>query len=238
MATAAQITANRVNAQHSTGPVSPAGKATVAQNRATHGLSSRGFFLLPGENPEEFQALLAAFETDHQPHGPTEAFLVQELAQSEWRLRRISAIEGSLLSGDTSSLADLFRSDSAEQALSRLGRYEARIRRDWYRALAELRALRRDECRVLSAHARQQQAETNARFTSLLEHVDHRAACPDPGPLPQAPEPPCHSKPMPVHLEREWTAHRRRDPLFDPERDASHMSKELRKWFASSNSGQ
>jgi hypothetical protein len=37
---------------------------------------------------------------------------------------------------------------------------------------------------------------------------------------------------MPPHLERELQAHKRRDPLFDPKRDASQMSKELRKWFA------
>ena len=234
MATAAQVTANRANAQHSSGPVSAAG----AQNRATHGLSSRGFCLLPGENPEEFHALLDAFRAEHEPQGPTESFLVVELAQSEWRLRRISAIEGSLLSGDVSSLVDLFRSDSAEQALSKLGRYEARIRRDWYRALGELRALRRDDSRVLSAQARQQQSEANARFTSLLEHIDHRASYQPPEPLPQTPEALCHSKPMPAHLEREWLAHRRRDPLFDSEMDASQMSKELRKWFASAAGAQ
>lgn len=233
MASAAQITANRANALHSTGPVSAAGKAAVAQNRATHGLSSRGFFLLPDEDPEEFQALLSAFRDEHQPQGPTEAFLVDELTQSEWRLRRISAIEGSLLSGDVASLADLFRSDSAAQALAKLGRYEARIRRDWYRALGELRALRRDEERLLGVQVREQQADANAKFTSLLEHVDHRASYRPPEPPPQPAPPVCQSKPMPAHLEREWMQHRRRDPLFDPRMDASQMSKELRKWFES-----
>jgi hypothetical protein len=43
---------------------------------------------------------------------------------------------------------------------------------------------------------------------------------------------------MPLHLEREMMAHRRRDPLFDPRMDASQMSKELRKWFASQTSAQ
>ncbi len=229
MASAAQIVANRANAQLSTGPTSDPGKASVAQNRVTHGLSSRGFFLLPGEDPAQYQALLTAFGAEYQADGPTAAFLVTELAQSEWRLRRISAIEGSLLSGDVSSLIDLFRSDSAEQALAKLGRYETRIRRDWYRALAELRALRRDDSRAVNAEARYQQAEANARFTSLLEEVDHRATY-----QPRQPaEPPCESKPMPAHLERELAAHRRRDPLFDPAMDASQMSKELRRWFES-----
>jgi hypothetical protein len=39
---------------------------------------------------------------------------------------------------------------------------------------------------------------------------------------------------MPLRLERELAAHLRRDPDFDPEMDASQMSKELRRWFQSS----
>lgn len=38
-ASQAQINANRENATHSTGPRSEAGKATVSQNRTTHGLN-------------------------------------------------------------------------------------------------------------------------------------------------------------------------------------------------------
>jgi hypothetical protein len=58
-------------------------------------------------------------------------------------------------------------------------------------------------------------------------HVD---APPKPAPEPKMQL--CDSKPMPAHLERELAAHKRRDPFFDPRRDASQMSKELRKWFA------
>ena len=237
MASAAQITANRANAQFSTGPASAAGKAAVAQNRVTHGLSSRAFFLLPGEDPAQYDALLATFRVEHQADGPTASFLVNELAQCEWRLRRVSAIEGSLLAGDLSSLADLFQSDSAEQALAKLGRYETRIRRDWYRALAELRALRRDDSQAITAEARYQQAQSSARFTRLLDEVDHRVTNRFAEPAPPA-EVSCQSKPMPAHLERELAAHRRRDPLFNPQNDASQMSKELRRWFASSNAAQ
>ncbi|HEY7615839.1 MAG TPA: hypothetical protein VH744_03475, partial [Terriglobales bacterium] len=61
MATLAQIAANRANAQLSTGPRTEAGKAAVAQNRATHGLSGAAFFLLPHEDEAEFQALVAAY---------------------------------------------------------------------------------------------------------------------------------------------------------------------------------
>jgi hypothetical protein len=46
MATAAQITANRLNAMLSTGPKMEAGKAAVAQNHLSHRLSSKNFAYL------------------------------------------------------------------------------------------------------------------------------------------------------------------------------------------------
>lgn len=232
MASPAQIDANRVNAQRSTGPSSPAGKAAVARNRATHGLSSSTFFLLPGEDPAEFEALITAFREEFQPCGPTGEFLVEELARSQWKLRRVFVLETALFAAaSSSSLADLFSNDTAAASLARLGRYETRIRRDWYRALSELRALRRDEDRAVGVEARCQQAEANAHFARILDSVDSIPRQEPEAAAAPSPEPSCHSKPMPAHLQRELAAHRRRDPLFDPRMDASQMSKELRKWF-------
>ena len=56
MLSAEQLAANRANAQHSHGPISPEGKAKVAQNAVTHGLASRNIFL-PGEDPAEWHLL-------------------------------------------------------------------------------------------------------------------------------------------------------------------------------------
>ena len=232
MASPAQIIANRANAQRSTGPSSPAGKAAVAQNRATHGLSSSTFFLLPGEDPAEFEALFTAFRDEYRSCGPTDDFLIEELARCQWKLRRVAGMEAALFSdASASSLADLFGNDTAAQALAKLGRYETRIRRDWYRALHELRTIRRDDDRALLLEARCQQADADARFARILQSVDSVPPAEPEAEAPPSPERPCHSKPIPAHLERELAAHRRRDPLFDPRMDASQMSKGLRKWF-------
>jgi hypothetical protein len=128
MATAAQITANRANAQRSTGPISVAGKDAVSANRLAHGLSSDKFVVLPNEDAAEYEALTAALRAEYSPATPTESFLVTELARAQWKLARIQALEAEILrvDGQPSSwahLAEQFRKDCAsEQALTKLNR--------------------------------------------------------------------------------------------------------------------
>jgi len=58
-----------------------------------HGLFSTKSFLLPGESQEEFDRLLYRYNREHNPKGPTEEDLVRHLAHTEWRRRRIPALE-------------------------------------------------------------------------------------------------------------------------------------------------
>jgi len=71
MATAAQISANRANAQRSTGPCTPAGKAVSARNSTRHGFRSQSV-LLPGDDPAEYDALLAELREHFDPTDLTE----------------------------------------------------------------------------------------------------------------------------------------------------------------------
>jgi hypothetical protein len=82
MSSEMKIEANRRNAQLSTGPKSPAGKARVATNSCTHGLCSRNA-ILPEEDPAEFQALLAGLLSEFQPTNAREESHVRELASAE-----------------------------------------------------------------------------------------------------------------------------------------------------------
>jgi len=54
MATEARILANRANAQKSTGPRTPEGKAVVSQNAVTHGFLARET-VISGEDPGQFE---------------------------------------------------------------------------------------------------------------------------------------------------------------------------------------
>jgi len=88
MSSELKIEANRRNAQLSTGPKTPEGKAKVATNSCTHGLCSRNA-ILPEEDPAEFHALLAGLLSEFQPASACEESHVRELASaasSAWRL--------------------------------------------------------------------------------------------------------------------------------------------------------
>jgi hypothetical protein len=92
----AQLAANRANAQHSTGPTSPEGKAKVSLNAVKTGLTGRTV-LLSSEEAAPYQALLVEFEKALQPVGIEERALVQSIVDCRWRLDRIPGLEMALL---------------------------------------------------------------------------------------------------------------------------------------------
>jgi hypothetical protein len=78
MATEQQIEANRRNAQLSTGPVTPEGKAAVARNALKHGLrASRILFV---QNRDEMDALREELAAEWQPQTFTEWTLIEQIA--------------------------------------------------------------------------------------------------------------------------------------------------------------
>jgi hypothetical protein len=96
MATAAQIVANRVNAQLSTGPRTPEGQTASSSNAKSHGLTSRSAFV-PGEDPQEYQLFHHAYADRYLPKNMIEQKMVSELADLEWRLRRVPEFEAQLI---------------------------------------------------------------------------------------------------------------------------------------------
>jgi hypothetical protein len=74
-------------------PTRSAGYANVRFNAIKHGVLSR-HTVLAHEDGAEFGELLAALVAEHQPAGPTETHLVEELAGAIWRKRRVLQAEG------------------------------------------------------------------------------------------------------------------------------------------------
>lgn len=61
-------------------------------NALKHGVLSR-YTVLPWEDADEYQALVAALVAEHAPQGPTEEHLVEEVAGILWRKRRLRLAE-------------------------------------------------------------------------------------------------------------------------------------------------
>jgi hypothetical protein len=95
----AQLTANRANAQKSTGAITQSGKNRVSQNAIKHGLFSQRL-VLNDENPLEYQSLLGELQCCLQPVGILEQSLVERIALSLWRQRRLVKAETAQLELD------------------------------------------------------------------------------------------------------------------------------------------
>jgi hypothetical protein len=96
MTTPAQIEANRRNAQLSTGPRTPEGKAASSQNAVKYGMLARqlviqGQYLQ--ESAEEFQSFWTEYREQLAPVGPLEEMLVDQIVALNWRMRRVRAAE-------------------------------------------------------------------------------------------------------------------------------------------------
>src|SRR5436190_23967487 len=94
MPTQAQVNANRLNAQKSTGPTTPAGETISSLNALKSGIDAWSH-IIPREDPTEFEALTAAF-VHYQPADPTQLSLVDTLISAEWIQRRLRRIEAQL----------------------------------------------------------------------------------------------------------------------------------------------
>jgi hypothetical protein len=147
MATQAQIDANRVNAQKSTGPRTTEGRAAVRQNALKHGLTSMSP-VAPGEDPAEFLQFLAGWTQSYLPIGPAEEEVVRTAVVASWRLRRISAIEAGYYEMEQnhdqalSPAARLaFAHYHCAKQLEGLSCQEARLQRIFDKSLRELERL-------------------------------------------------------------------------------------------------
>ena len=167
MPTESQRKANRQNAKKSTGPRTEEGKARSSQNGLKHGLLARDA-VMADEDPAEYDRQLQQLEENIFPKNAIEFALVRQIADAEWRLRRITRIEAGLVShqhaytnrdtrkwapetilpgrdGENELLGKSMQDST--QALANLARYHTHMSRNQLRALNMIRQLRADEAR-------------------------------------------------------------------------------------------
>ena len=183
MATPAQITANRANAQKSTGPRSAEGKSASRFNALKHGMDAASV-IIPGEDPAIYDALAVNYQRDYRPETPSENFHVDTMLRADWQKRRLMPVEADLHrtllaeSPGASLAAALLAESPAAKLLVRVQRQIAAFERTWYRANAEIRRARK-------------QAEDAAgqSFENYLDRLCAMPALPAPGELASFPHP-------------------------------------------------
>ncbi|MBS1827378.1 MAG: hypothetical protein JST93_18830 [Acidobacteria bacterium] len=135
MSSQSQIDANRANAQHSTGPRSDAGKATVSQNATRHGLSSKYLPLSEAERPL-FEELEADLRQRINPAGALQESIFMELAAGVWK----RSVVNRLISEATTTTESLFEDEPSDR-VRKLQRHKADQDRAVNRAMRQLKEL-------------------------------------------------------------------------------------------------
>jgi len=132
MTTTAQILANRQNAEKSTGPVTPEGRARVSQNATKLGLFSVANFVRP-EEQDIFNDFELGYLTELSPDTLLEETLAREIIHAAWRLRRCANLEIT----PPQDLDD----ESLDRLQISIDRARAAAQRTFHRSLKELRRL-------------------------------------------------------------------------------------------------
>jgi hypothetical protein len=169
MTSLAQLTANRSNAQRSTGPRTEPGKAASRFNALKFGIEARSL-VLPGEDPAALEALALEYHQQFNPSGPLEDYLVRTIVQADWNRRRYTRVEAQILQlllanrGAAETPLDVFASPAAQRVSRRLAAEE----RSFFRALKELRCAQRER------QAAEEDTETAAPAAAAAPPVPSR----------------------------------------------------------------
>ncbi|HMF77229.1 MAG TPA: hypothetical protein VK604_16340 [Bryobacteraceae bacterium] len=163
MSTAEQITANRANAQLSTGPKTEAGKAASSQNSWQHGLTFGVFRVLEREDQSRYEALLQQLLGEYKPATPTEAILVERMAQHHWMRNRALYFQSHYIeSGDEINMPKL----------ALFMRYETMHERAYHKCLADLLKLRANKQKQEIGFASQTHKQEMRRLDLLCREAD------------------------------------------------------------------
>ena len=153
MSTTKQSEANRQNAQHSTGPRTPEGKAASRFNALKSGIDAQAQ-IITGEDPANLDALVAEYQQRFDTSAPECRMLVDTLISCEWLFRRLNRAEASLWEYTImDTVSRLFSNDHPlgrvldrrHDKFDRLQRRINSIQRNYLHALKELQNLEKTE---------------------------------------------------------------------------------------------
>ncbi|HUI55261.1 MAG TPA: hypothetical protein VLY04_09830 [Bryobacteraceae bacterium] len=194
MSTIRRIEANRLNAQKSTGPRSPEGKAVVRMNALKSGIDAQST-IIRGENPAELETLTNEYLEAHSPLTPQERFYVDILIRCDWQLRRLTRADAQIWEYQYDSFSRMPEDCPLGKIYVCTDRTFARLQR----RMKDIERSYRDAARELDRLQSGGAGGTDDRFVSS---VDSGPADP---PAPPCPEPAPAPDPSPQPIETEPT---------------------------------
>lgn len=150
MQTSDRSNASRTNGAKSHGPTTEAGKQRSSMNAIRHGLLSK-YVVLQNESQEQFEAVFDDHLITLAPANNVELICVEEMAAAAWRIRRLMAIETSIMDkaiakrteeDELSRTSAAFSQLAAGQELHLIDRYGNRLQRTYQRAFNNLQLLK------------------------------------------------------------------------------------------------
>ena len=154
----AQLTANRQNAQLSTGPTSDNGRLKSSLNAIKTALTGRTV-LLASDDAALYEQHVLAYTKELRPLTQRERDLAQSIADTAWRLKRIPALEMAIYAQGRVEFAEAFNDHEPsarpglielktfltyEKQLRNLQLQEARLSSRYRKDTAELRQIQAD----------------------------------------------------------------------------------------------
>ena len=137
MSTAAQIQANQLNAQLSTGPRTTEGKSASAKNATRHGLTAAYPVIRTSEEQTQFDDLTSNFYHELLPETPTEKAIFNQLLLAAWNIDRCHRLEAEL---SANSAVDPLLDEALSKTLNRIETYRSRAERLFHKSLKALTA--------------------------------------------------------------------------------------------------
>ncbi len=207
---------NRANAQHSTGPRTPEGKARASMNAVKHGLFSAEV-LLPGEDPALFESLRTEYAKSFHAETEQELSLVQEIVACRHRIHRIIGREAALTILTTeqqrAAVDKMFDADDETiTALAEAAGFQANARLFNQLSIAEARLYRRAElsAKQLTELVRVRRMSALIQPEQPVQRATQPAAVPSGFVPPHSPEPtfpsnmPNFTGPLKKENRRQW----------------------------------
>lgn len=143
-----KLSANRRNAQNSTGPTSERGKKISSRNAIKHGILSKQLVAYGRQaDREEWQHFFEQVWREWRPEGMLESMLLEEIACTWYRISLVIRAENSAIASQNEGVGPIpgqdFRLPDPSDAAIIL-RYDSQLTKKYYRALAELERVQKN----------------------------------------------------------------------------------------------